>query len=674
MALLLPVALAANPCVGPNVASCGTWGYCDASVRRCICAPGWSGASCSEPHFGGCRLHAAGEMACATFRGLMSCLCRQQCERKFGGVMRRHASLCWAWADTSAGREAARRAVVNTSDFPDSIDNVVFHTPSWPPQGRCARNPAAKVCGALTRSLRRATHMLGGTPMPNRHCPLACSFRGTCLLPSSERSAEAKERYPLASVASGGNAVCICHEGYSGAGCETEDPSFCFNNCSGKGRCVGRFCLCDRTWQGVDCSLSYPTGHPTLPALSDGGAAIRRKYAPTYIYPLPTDFSLEAVYQRDMLRRGQYYANLVYLEQLLARKDAVVADPNEAALFFVPVMAMQMAGNLWHPYEFLKETVELLRHNYPYWNRSAGTDHIFFLTTDRGGCWKPWALQHSLIVSYLGFPASEAYFGFEERLRWPRRGPQTRNNAYSVRKGAESLELDCYVPSKDVVVPVDALLGSAEEKKLPPPGKPFVCNTARSTLMFMGGAMSNMGRIEYSQGVRQAIKQFHSNEKGFVLGGKFTLDMLRDSRFCLCPSGWGWGWRLSLAVVTQCVPVIIQPNVSQPFEDLIPYKDFSVRLDKDQIPKLPQILKSVTDESVCKMQQALAKYWRAFLWQQPFGAQHPSAYDLMQIQLCRRARRLSSRYRSMNIHTHTVLFRHGVSCADSLAAAGIRFD
>ena len=35
---------------------------------------------------------------------------------------------------------------------------------------------------------------------------------------------------------------------------------------------------------------------------------------------------------------------------------------------------------------------------------------------------------------------------------------------------------------------------------------------------------------------------------------KFTLDMLRDSRFCLCPSGWGWGWRLSLAVVTQCVP------------------------------------------------------------------------------------------------------------------------
>lgn len=74
-----------------------------------------------------------------------------------------------------------------------------------------------------------------------------------------------------------------------------------------------------------------------------------------------------------------------------------------------------------------------------------------------------------------------------------------------------------------------------------PPGAPYTCNTARKVLMFMGGSMTNMGRIEYSQGVRQAIKEHHSNVEGFVLGGQFTLDMLRDSRFCLCPSGWGWG-------------------------------------------------------------------------------------------------------------------------------------
>ena len=35
-------------------------------------------------------------------------------------------------------------------------------------------------------------------------------------------------------------------------------------------------------------------------------------------------------------------------------------DP-QAALFFVPVMVMQMAGNLWHPYKFLESIVHHVR-------------------------------------------------------------------------------------------------------------------------------------------------------------------------------------------------------------------------------------------------------------------------------------------------------------------------
>ena len=38
---------------------------------------------------------------------------------------------------------------------------------------------------------------------------------------------------------------------------------------------------------------------------------------------------------------------------------------------------------------------------------------------------------------------------------------------------------------------------------------------------------------------------------------------MRDSRFCLCPSGWGYGWRLYLAMATLCIPVIIQPMIEQ---------------------------------------------------------------------------------------------------------------
>lgn len=185
--------------------------------------------------------------------------------------------------------------------------------------------------------------------------------------------------------------------------------------------------------------------------------------------------------------------------------------------------------------------------------------------------------------------------------------------------------------------------------------------------------MQNMGRREYSQGVRQAIKEQHSNESGFVLGGQFTLDDLRDSLFCLAPSGWGWGWRLTLCVITQSIPVIIQPNVTQPFEELLPYESFSLRYEKEDIPRLPQLLRAVPKETICRMQRALAAHYRALLWQTPWGVGHPSAYDLTQVLLCRRAKALRRALVAEGKHPAAYLARHDVECPESLAAASISF-
>ena len=371
-----------------------------------------------------------------TFRGLMGCACRRECEIKFGGLARRHAPLCWDFGPDVTPARAVK--YLNSSDLPDLPGHsLIFRTPAWPPMGRCARPDPPRHCSSgQERPIRRAAINLGGMPLPNARCPLACSRRGTCLRPFKERTTVAAERFPISLGVTAGNADgervpgCICHHGYSGAGCEIVDIAKCINRCSGHGRCTSRFCLCEPGFQGLDCSLRSP-GVPTTPPADDskglstrtaeGGVrytaadrrhasstaapvtASRLPYAPIWMYPLATDFSMEGVYQRDQHRRGQYYANLMFAEQLLARQDSIVSDPEAAALFFVPVMVMQMAGNLWHPYEFLKQTVTHLSHNYPYWNRTAGTDHIFFLTTDRAGCWKPWAVQNSLIITYLGF-------------------------------------------------------------------------------------------------------------------------------------------------------------------------------------------------------------------------------------------------------------------------------
>ena len=77
--------------------------------------------------------------------------------------------------------------------------------------------------------------------------------------------------------------------------------------------------------------------------------------------------------------RGVFEAERVFLERLHRRGD-VISDPEEAALFVVPLLLTQKAGNLWPPQAYLASVVESLRLRYPFWNRSAGSDHVFFTT------------------------------------------------------------------------------------------------------------------------------------------------------------------------------------------------------------------------------------------------------------------------------------------------------
>jgi len=127
------------------------------------------------------------------------------------------------------------------------------------------------------------------------------------------------------------------------------------------------------------------------------------------------------------------------------------------------------------------------------------------------------------------------------------------------------------------------------------------------------------------------------------------------------------------------VPVIIQPNVTQPFEDLLEgtpydYSTFAVRLTKEDIPNLPSILRSIPQETLCAKQRMLARVYRAFLWQRAQGPAHANAYDLTQILLCRRAKALRFQYRTHGRYPAAYLSRRPLECPDTLEKAGIRFD
>ena len=536
-------------------------------------------------------------MACEGFSGVMSCACKRLCATELGNHSVK-AKPCFELLGPDGVTEPP------LSDFPTNESAVRLHV-----RLRSAAVPLWRAEFMLAKSNPVAFGAGGAQPAPNVRCPGACFHRGTCV--------KGRNRIHF----------CLCHKGFHGRACEQSDSSACMNHCSRRGECLARFCRCERGSFGVDCSLQA----------RDESARQRLPYVPTYIYTLPDKLStLHQLYQNDPTDRGVFYANRVFLSQLLARKDAVVSDPEAAVLFLVPVMLVQVRGNLWKPYTFLDRVVRHLRLAHPWWNRSNGADHVFFTTQDRGGCWVPSSMAQSIVDSYFGFTEAEAFFGHERRLPAARDG---RLKSAAARRRFNLSLSRCFVPHKDVVVPVDFVLPEGMARHLAGGVDEVACGARRPALLIVTGSVSAVVP-EYSQGVRQAFEREHRHTPGVQFRkGHWKIGELRSADFCLAPSGWGYGWRTYLSLVAGCIPVIVQPLIHQAFQDLLPYGDFSLRFSPEQIPRIPELLRQLPRHRLCEMRRSGRVYRRAMVWQPPHGR----AYDFLMGSLCRRALHLSAK-------------------------------
>jgi hypothetical protein len=152
----------------------------------------------------------------------------------------------------------------------------------------------------------------------------------------------------------------------------------------------------------------------------------------------------------------------------------------------------------------------------------------------------------------------------------------------------------------------------------------------------------------YSQGVRTSIFSHHKNRSKFCISQK---PIHKTSKFCLTPSGDGFGNRLTINMLKGCVSVIIQPHVIQPFESIIPYDRFSLRLSPTDIPNLHKILYNISEEEYNTMLKWVLFYAPIFNWQ----LTHP--YKFLKLELCRLTRLDCKRFESplkqfINIKAH----------------------
>lgn len=267
-------------------------------------------------------------------------------------------------------------------------------------------------------------------------------------------------------------------------------------------------------------------------------------------------------------------------------------DPEKAHVFFLPFSVAKMVQFVYvrdsHDFSTIKKTVtdyiNVVSEKYPFWNRSLGADHFMLSCHD-------WGPETSTSV------------------------PNLYKN--SIRALCNANTSEGFKPAKDVSIPeinlqtgtIHGIVGG------PSPSK-------RSVLAFFAGGVHGPVRpvlLEHWENKDEDL-QVHK----YLPKGVSYYDMLRKSKFCLCPSGYEVASpRVVEAIYTGCVPVLISDHYVPPFNDVLNWKSFSVEVSVNDIPNLKKILTSISPRQYIRMQRRVGQVRRHFELHSP-----PKRFDV----------------------------------------------
>ncbi|KAG8371916.1 hypothetical protein BUALT_Bualt12G0012600 [Buddleja alternifolia] len=464
---------------------------------------------------------------------------------------------------------------------------------------------------------------------------------------------------------------CDCkYDGLWGRFCEVPVQTVCINQCSGHGYCRGGFCQCENGWYGVDCSIpsvlssigEWPKwlrpAHINVPdnaqlrgSLVDLNAVVHKKRPLIYVYDLPPEFNslllegrhfkfqcVNRIYDprnATLWTEDLYGAQMAIYESLLASPYRTL-NGDEADYFFVPVLdscIITRADDAPHlsmqdhrglrsslTLEFYKKAYEHIMQQYPYWNQSSGKDHIWFFSWDEGACYAPKEIWNSTMLVHWGNTNSK--YNHSTTAYWA----DNWNTISPDRRGNHP----CFDPEKDLVLPAwkrpderslnDKLWARPREK--------------RKTLFYFNGNLGpayENGRPEatYSMGIRQKVaKEFGSSpDKEGKLGKQHAEDVvvtpfraddyheeIANSIFCGVMPGDGWSGRMEDSILQGCIPVVIQDGIYLPYENVLNYESFAVRIREDEIPDLINILLDINETEIELKLANVKKIWQRFLY------------------------------------------------------------
>lgn len=413
--------------------------------------------------------------------------------------------------------------------------------------------------------------------------------------------------------------------------------SKCYNECHNHGSCAPPgICVCRPPWQGYDCSERHD-GEPPDDFSADTGFV--------YVHSPPNELGLTAMRRTGLHLDALYSAEIHFFERLMSDFSLRTRDPRRARLFYVPTFLIPIFTNIVYDkgVSHQRNLVAALEARDPLfasaWHHNRSRV-VFFMAGDKGAClWQRGPI-------YL------THFGLTTPWKAMMLPHLWRSDALVSARASEAPCADDH----DIVVPpvIEKLpgadkaitrAGSNRTFHMPPERPPDLAYECE--LFFAGAATAEQKAAKsswcddgarggvrcYSQGVRAAVFAHHANRSGFCLRSRLPSRLFEHSRFCLAPSGEGFGDRLPTSALAGCVPLIIQPAVKQPYDDVLPYDRFAVRIGADKIPILHELLASVTPEQHARLRAGVRQYARAFDWLRSGGL----AYEVARYSLCLRA-------------------------------------
>ena len=178
--------------------------------------------------------------------------------------------------------------------------------------------------------------------------------------------------------------------------------------------------------------------------------------------------------------------------------------------------------------------------------------------------------------------------------------------AHDVWKRSRTKWRDIPIPTHNYWHPGQPKSAAANDKR---------CKRAVHDAAFKG----NKGNDEHGQ-ERNLLWAFHTIP-GFAIemntkyGSKSErmAALLHDSRFGLIPAGDGWhSYRLMETMAMGVVPIIMSDEWALPFEDILDWSEFSIRVWLDDIHRLPSIVAEHRDNA-CNMSRRVFEMYHRYM-------------------------------------------------------------